>query len=334
MNISISSQSTSSDTRPLSPQDGVLFASIARDGVIGTLSIGRWRGMQRLVTDLAPQSSSSRALRSIYLRANRVIPSHLRLKLNATEASARYAFRRYSFDTPFGFFIPAGAYPLVDAEMSRWAQSWMQLRDELLAHVSKRGPNVFRGVRGLNAPNQISGQDILPSRSEIRDSFRFEFQVFPVPIPELRNAEEPIRFAGDPRQQRIQQMNEHIARKYLREHEQLAGEFLRSMKRELLQMVFEAVNSVLGSIECNGMQLVGRAAERLRNLVFRFDLLNVVGFEPLEAALGEVSGHMQRPPKQRSLEEIRRLLDNISSEVRRSLLGLGTTVAQAEGHGS
>jgi hypothetical protein len=170
---------------------------------------------------------------------------------------------------------------------------------------------------------------LLPSAAEIRDSFRFEFQAFRVPVPTMLEEKEQEKLLGDERSSRIRAMNERIAEKYGREREQLLDGFLRAVNLQLSGMAFEVANNVIGSIDKNQYEnnnqgkLVGKAASQLRNLIERFRLMNFVGDTDIERELAKVELHLQKKPDNRNVGEIRDSLEHIGSLARVILIDLG-----------
>src|SRR6266705_4446905 len=191
--------SANRNVRKLGSRGDIDVSVLLREGVIGTLSIGRWRAQQRLLPEDIGFEKEDTTLIQEYMSLGRktLIPPLIQRKLNTIENSARYALRRYSLDTPFGLFIPAAAYPALDLQMNRFEREWFEQRDLL---VSKMRANL-REVRqaygevakmvfetcGKEKARKYARRIVqgIPLPETVTQSFGFEFQVFNVPLPAL-----------------------------------------------------------------------------------------------------------------------------------------------------
>lgn len=331
--------------RKLGKRGEIDVSVVLREGVIATLSIGRWRAQQRLLPEDIGFEKEDTTLIEEYMSLGRktLIPPAIQRKMNSIENSARYALRRHSLDTPFGIFVPASAYPALDLEMKRFEAEWFNQRDLL---VSKMRANLreVRQAYGDVARKVFETCDTekarkyakrivqgIPLAETVAQSFSFEFQVFNVPQPAL--FDKAIRNKVVKEEQakgriqlddKINEMNQLIAQRYTERKEKQVDQFLNGVNAQVRGMVSEVVTAALGSINNNKRQLIGRTATHLQNMLKRFDMLNILNDQEIAKEMDKLKLELDKKPKDRDNEVIAKSLKELKATATELSLELDT----------
>ena len=126
-------------------------ASLARRGVLVTLSIRRWRAQTTLRFDdlgmTIDDATTRQALATIMaLGKKRLLPSALRRKLEQAEAEGRRVLEKHSFVTPWGRFVPVTSYFAWKAANQRCQEAYFALRDQLVADYTTVVADVLTSI--------------------------------------------------------------------------------------------------------------------------------------------------------------------------------------------
>jgi hypothetical protein len=320
--------------RKLGARGEIDVSVVLREGVIGTLSIGRWRAQQRLLPeDIGFEREDTTLIREyMSLGKKTLIPPSIQRKLNSIENGARYALRRHSLNTPFGLFVPAAAYPALDLEMKRFEAEWFNQRDLL---VSKMRANL-REVRqaygevaklvfetcGKEKARKYAKRIVqgIPMPEQVTQSFSFEFQVFNVPQPALfdkaiRNkiVKEEQAKGNIQLDDKINEMNSLIAERYAERKQKQVDDFLTGVNAQVRGMVAEVVTAALGSLENNKQQLIGKTATHLQNMLKRFEMLNILNDKEIAAEMDKLKLELDKKPKDRDNQVITKSLKDLQA---------------------
>lgn len=330
----MSAKNGAGNIRKLGRRGEIDVSVVLREGVIATLSIGRWRAQQRLLPeDIGFEREDTTLIREyMSLGKKTLIPPAIQRKLNSIENGARYALRRHSLNTPFGMFVPAAAYPALDLEMKRFEAEWFNQRDLL---VSKMRANL-REVRqaygevaklvfetcGKEKARKYAKRIVqgIPMPEQVTDSFGFEFQVFNVPQPAL--FDKAIRNKVIKEEQakgkillddKLQEMNTLIAERYAERKQKQVDDFLTGVNSQVRGMVSEVVTAALGSLENNKQQLIGKTATHLQNMLKRFEMLNILNDKEIEAEMDKLKLELDKKPKDRDNQIIKKSLKDLQN---------------------
>jgi hypothetical protein len=340
-------------------------SAMLKQGVIASLSMGRWRAEQRLLPeDLCLQDLGATAMdQYISLGKKSLIPPALQKQLNAIESSARYAIKRFALETPFGMFVPAGAYPELEKEMDRFEKSWMEKRDVLADELRKHEKEVRNAYRelALSLYKHIRAQemtkkqeqgaarryaakiiDAIPSADQVRDSFRFEFQVFYVPLPTVLDKavrdqllnEEKMKLKIETEKEKdltTRRMNAMIAERYEKRKDAMLDQFLIGVNSQVRTMVHTVVESALGSMKKNE-SLVGKTVGQLQNMTKRFRTLNILNDKEIEEEIKKLEVELEKRPKERDDKSIERMLVDLRGIARHTALELNRVARTPRGN--
>ena len=320
--------------RKLGSRGTIDVSVLLREGVIGTLSIGRWRAQQRLLPEDIGFEKEDTTLIQEYMSLGRktLIPPLIQRKLNTIENSARYALRRYSLDTPFGLFIPAAAYPALDLQMNRFEREWFEQRDLL---VSKMRANL-REVRqaygevakmvfetcGKEKARKYARRIVqgIPLPETVTQSFGFEFQVFNVPLPALLDQNIRTKIVKEEQAKgklaqddKIAEMNKLIAERYAERKQKQVDQFLEGVNSQVRGMVNEVVTAALGSLSNNKQRLVGKTVGQLENLIKRFNMLNILNDREIAGELDKLMLELHKKADDRDTAAITKSLKSLQA---------------------
>lgn len=337
------------NVRKLGKRGEIDVSVVLREGVIATLSIGRWRAQQRLLPEDIGFEKEDTTLMQEYMSLGQktLIPPIIQRKLNSIENTARYALKRHSLDTPFGIFVPASAYPALDLEMKRFESAWFHERDLL---VSKMRANL-REVRqaygevakmvfetcGRDKARKYAKRIVqgIPLPETVTDSFTFEFQVFNVPQPALLDRAIRTKIVKEERESgklqredKLNKMNELILERYAERKQRQVDAFLTGVNSQVRGMVHEAVTAALDSHKHNKDQFVGRTALQLQNMVKRFNMMNILNDKEIEKEIKTLQDQLDLKPKDRTNSEIKNCLTNLEAISKEVELELNQRVAR------
>lgn len=338
-------QRINSNIRKLGTRGNIDVSVLLTEGVIATLSIGRWRAQQRLLPEDIGFEKEDTTLMQQYMSLGKktLIPPQIQRKLNSIENSARYALKHNSLDTPFGMFVTAAAFPHLDREMKRFEAEWFAQRDLL---VSKMRANL-REVRqaygevakqvyeqcGKEKARKYAKRIVqgIPMPEQVTASFGFEFQVFNVPQPALLDKNIRARIVHEEKAKgkfkhldrmeaasllkatRIKEMNELIAHRYAERKEKQIDSFLTGVNAQVRGMVHQVATAALGSLNNNKQKLIGKTADQLQNVIKRFSMLNILNDKEIEKELDKLKLELDKKPVDRDNKTITSLLEDLQT---------------------
>lgn len=335
-------------------------SALLQEGVVVTLSMGRWRAEARLrPEDVGIQKLDPEFVREfLSLGKKTLIPPDVQRMFNSLEYTCRYAIKMFSFQTPFGLFVPAAAFPALEEIMEEKRKLWMKRRDELIENRDKYFSEVRKEYRSfakqlwkrrkivrtatraqtresfaIGFARETIGH--IPSEEEIRDSFHFEFRAFQVPIPKVlkRAAQKSLLEDAGLRAKRKtivtreiakREMNQRLQQKYERERERLMGGFLKDVTSQLRSMVFEVASNALDSVRKNDGMLLGRTSNQLKGLIRRYRMLNILDDKEVGQVLDKLEVHLAKTPRDRKIKDIKNQLWQLQSMSRSLLVDLSS----------
>lgn len=334
---------------------------LLEQGVIVELEMGRWRASKRLVPEDVGLDRLDRQFVQGYLNLGfkTLIPPKLQKEMNSIESYTRAKFWMHTFRTPFGFFCPMSAYPILEDEMKKRKALWFEKRDQLSRGLAKHEKEIRKEYRNyaeqmyhkLRLSTSHRGRKIesrqaivyarnfarriinnVPTPELVRQSFKFEFHAFRVPLPTVLKDNLRKRYISDAKAKQIEEMNRRIAQKYEEENGRLVDGFLGNVHAQLMDMVHEGVTHAMKQIN-SSERLTGKGALQLRNLVERYRMMNFVGnsgqIEQMEKELTKLDTEIDKKYSDRDLKSIQRHLERLQSMSRESLLDLG--LSRSEG---
>lgn len=299
------------------------ISTVMRQGVVVTLSMGRWRAEQKLLAEDLCLENKDLLTDYIKLGKKTLISPVLQKKMRSIEQSTRSAVKRYSYDTPFGYFVPAGAYEVLDNLMLDFECKWNEMRDLLANEMEKHEEEIKNAYRSfafglykkLRRKGSARGYAMtyvnriiadIPTPEKVRESFYFSFQSGEVPIPrviservqkellanavmqEKINAEKKRQSAKTEtvfkREAAIQKMNERRLARYETKKEQVVDKFVEAIAGQIRTIVLDTTQAALTSISKNEA-VCGRTHGALKKLVQDFRMMNIMDEPELETEI-------------------------------------------------
>lgn len=308
-----------STVRVIKDRGAVDVSVLLREGVIVNLEIGRWRAEERIrPEDIGLEGIDPAQLRKyLQLGKKTLIPAELQNKLRTIENCARIARLKYSFDSPFGRFVPAGSFEALDEEMKRYETQWFEMCNLLCDHLKAHQKELSEGyqelakevyeqmrVRGHRDKDRYARRyarrviAAIPTVEEIRASFRFEFQVLKVPEITVLDSKIRERILTEEAsleklktirqsEERVRVMNERVAERMEHKRAETIDKFLNNLNTQVRQIVYDVAVSAKASLQKNGL-LIGKTSAQLKNAIERFRMLNVLNDSNIEEHLKEV----------------------------------------------
>jgi len=286
---------------------------LLQEGQVATLSVGRWRAEIRLTPEDLGIKESDKSLIQEYMSLGKktLIPPKVQKKLNSIENNARFYLKRNSLETPFGRFVPARAYPELDAQMNRLEKEWFEQRDLLVKNMGphlEEARNAYYAVArqifarcGMAKATKYAERILaeIPTLDMIHDSFHFTLEVFDAPLLKVldKNVRDRIvkeeREAGKlktvvEKENAVREMNRLIAERYARDKQQKIDSFLNGINAQVRTMVHTTVTAAMGSLE-NNKKIISKTAGQLKNLVKRFEVLNILDDKELADEIAVLS---------------------------------------------
>jgi hypothetical protein len=359
---------------------------LMREGVIVKLHIRRWRAKARLdLDDLGlPEDAEDSIGDLLNLGDKRLLPRDLAKRLEAIDNAGRKALERAGFETYWGTFIPATAFQAWKEQNDEHKARYMAARDELLADYDSIISNLIASYRGAaraayrraNALHPLTMtrdelrdetifvdsfarriRRLIPTASQIYDSFAWEEELSYIPLPSLLASDEAeterlrieaerqrleaelarddlwrevaIRDEADrARRNALAAMNEEVVAQARERKEQLLNGFMNDMVVQLRSAVYNAVTDILATMERNDGKLHPRSVVQLRNLSEQVARLNFFGDDEIDLMLSQVRTAFDQRAELRNAANagygaINEKLNDIAVVTRASLLDLG-----------
>jgi hypothetical protein len=338
---------------------------LLQEGVVTLLECGRWRAEERLtLKDLCMEGIESDLL-SQYVTLGRksLIDPVIQRELNTIESAARYAVKRFSLETPFGLFITAAAYPVLEKEMDKFERLWFEGRDKLVAHIKNHEQDITAtyktlalSIFNLMKHSNVSAQKkatfasqyarrilkAMPTAAEVFNSFHFSFQAFKVPMPTILDQQLKAEFLKDKKvqeklhtltqkEQQVREMNERIAARFEKNKEEMVDRFLTDVNKQVRGKVFDAVTAALHTISKHKRSkdgLQGRTVSQLNNMIKSFRMVNILNDGEVEKAVDKLEKELAPKTKSgkvrtRDLAQITEILSEIKEISQDQLLDMG-----------
>lgn len=307
-------------------------------GIIARISIGRWRAEAPILPEDLGLSRTTFVDDFLQLGRKTLIPPQAQKKMNSIEHAARTAFKKFVFDTPFGFFVPAGAYERLEDEMEARRGDWFEERDALLRHLDKHGDEVKAAYRDFakqiyeraKAKGSIESYarqvaqsviEAIPTKTEIAGSFYFDLQVFQ-PVTTISAAAKKTLLKDD-KSQRILAMNERLTAKWEREKSEKVDSFVNTILRQLREMVFETTSNAVRKMK-DSTNIHKSSKTALKALIDRYRMMNFLGDSEIDKELAALDQQLETSDN-RSVEEIVEQLEVLRTMSRKALLDLGVS---------
>lgn len=288
------------------------ISTVMRQGVVVTLSMGRWRAEQKLLAEDLCLENKDLLTDYIKLGKKTLISPVLQKKMRSIEQSTRSAVKRYSYDTPFGYFVPAGAYEVLDNLMLDFEGKWNEMRDLLANEMEKHEEEIKNAYRSfafglykkLRRKGSARGYAMtyvnriiadIPTPEKVRESFYFSFQSGEVPIPKVMSEAVKKELLGEAktklkletaakREAAIQKMNERRLARYETKKEQVVDKFVEAIAGQIRTIVLDTTQAALTSISKNEA-VCGRTHGALKKLVQDFRMMNIMDEPELETEI-------------------------------------------------
>ncbi|HZU03369.1 MAG TPA: DUF3150 domain-containing protein [Ktedonobacteraceae bacterium] len=274
-----------------------------KEGVIVDLEIKRWRGRKKLdLIDLGIEPTdleTRRAFRELLnLGSKLLMPQEVVGRLDSIERYARQVLGRYSYDTPWGHFLPYSTYSTWRDENERWRDEYFAVRDEiyetypeqvatLLQQYAPIGRHAYQlmlsQVPEILAQRGLSSEDAflafflekiraaIPSGEQVKDSFVYNYDLRQIE-PDLLNPQsqrvndQQITEAAE-EAERIRQ--EEVEReRQAREEAEVRARSLRRYEEEMDRMNRDLVQKARERREQSVEKFFGALMTQLRSLTY------------------------------------------------------------------
>lgn len=342
---------------------------VMRQGLVVMLSMGRWRAEQKLLAeDLALNASE---MLSDYIRLGKktLIKPELQKKMNSIESLSRNAIRKYSYDTPFGYFVPAGAYPVLDDVMKEYEAKWMAMGEALATEMKKNeveireayrtfAMSLYKRLRKKGSARRYAKEYVervvgdIPTPEKVRNSFYFSFQSGEVPVPkvmskyvrqELLNEEsaklklDAVREAAQAkvetavkREEAVQKMHARRMARYEARKEKDVDRFLDAVGSQIRSMILDTTKAALSSISRNE-GLCGRTSGALSKLVKDFRMMNILDDDSLESEIDKLEGLMKETSTRTNEQKVKEALTDLQFAARGTVMEISAPRRKVRG---
>lgn len=186
------------------------FNVFLQDGVIIDLVIKRWRGKNKLdESEMGLQQSSNNDYSNfmnkyVTLGSKNLFPKDVLEKISSIEVRTRKNLKEYSYESPWGRFVPLTAYDKWKENNEKFKEEFFKMRDEIVddypniistvkEDYKPLAGSVYKRINGLpiDQPTAIPSDfiqeflqsiiDQIPSPDEIKESFIFEVNLSSLP---------------------------------------------------------------------------------------------------------------------------------------------------------
>lgn len=300
--------------------------ALMQEGVIVTLTIGRWRAETTLSFDdlglqIEDEEARKAVIRMMQLGKKRLLPPELLSELAAAESAARRTLEKRSFDTPWGRFVPVTAYLQWKEENEKTLLRYMGLRDRLVREydaivqsiVSEYCAAARHAYWTLLAtrPEIVRGQTVedyvelfvenvlrhIPTAERIATTFRYEIVLsrIAITLPEQQNqASEPAS------------VMQRDLMAYLHERkERDIDAFMTGIVVQLRTLINEVMSDVLTNIGEQG-SMPRNSTRQLKNLIDQVSALNFYGDVEVDAMLERIKAIVETPADLRDIPSVER----------------------------
>lgn len=363
------------DIKMIEPQ----WTRYMKRGVILSLHVGRWRARAALTyADLGlpepDEDSEKKALQDLLaLGRKNLLPKRFIDRFDAIEQSGRKAVDRGSHKTYWGSFVTPGTFNETIEDLRRFQAEYMQTAnemcdnwDEVLAELADdyraAARRAYRNLRQLS-PDLASMSEtsfvegfvkrvlvMVPPRQTVRESFRFEWDIYYIPLPSLleqdmaeaeRVKQEALQLRHEAdlaRQRDYQQLQaEREMARAVAEHAQaqkteLIDQFMKDVVVQMRQLIYGATVDVLESMRRNE-HLHPRSITQLRNLVSQIQGLNFFGDRDVDQMVNRIRLQLDQAPEARNPGTVRAVMTDIGIVTRQALMSLGETPRSGRNEG-
>lgn len=268
--------------------------TLLQKGVILTLHVGRWRARRNLgLGDLGINEKQQSDL--LNLGQKLLLPPEYLKKLQSIETAARNFIKVKTYETQFGAFVPIDAFQFVKDGLDGYKAQYMAVRDEIVDSYDDIKAQLLSEYRTI-ARTAYSRQQrlaamlqeeqgcaayverfverieaLIPSKEEIKASFKFDVRLSYVPLPSMlsEDSKELVDII-------VEQNGESGS-----------DELLTSTSIQLRERIIDTLESVLETIASQG-KLHPRSAASLQNLIDNVSRLNWAGDVEIKAMLNRV----------------------------------------------
>lgn len=355
-----------------------------KSGIVVDLHIGRWRGRSKLTyADLGlPDPRTDRNAASalgdlLTLGKKNLLPGRYLKKFDAIEANARKLVADNSARTYWGGFVTAERYKeKVKGELERFEADYFALLEEMLLNfdaviyelsdeyrhqarlayhrMNRIAPDLVRYNEHEFVENFVTSiTALVPRAEEIRSTFKFEWDLRFIPLPDLLaenyqhaaeiqmetqltyeqlNHEQTMnRIEEDAARRRVQlqldaemELQNQVRQKAYEQKEEQVTNFMRDLVVQLRTMVYEASTDVLGTLGRND-HLHPRSVVQLRNLIDAVQQMNFFGDREVDQMIAQVRQQMNdiRVSEDKSTQSMASTLEAIATMTRTTLLSMG-----------
>lgn len=302
----------------------------------------------------------AKAISGIFrLGEKRLLPDSYFNRLVAAERVIYRTLERFSFKSPWGSFVPATAFPAWKDAHAQAVTDYFNLRDEIVRDY----PQIMellreqytiaarRAFRVLNKDGDRAAQEVfvsamwgrikasIPPAAEIAASFRLDVNYSLVPLPSLlsqgasgasgeaqvaglRNQVSVAEEAAAQRKKLIDDMNREVLAQARAKKEELIDGFLSGLVAQLRGLIYQVSVDTLSGLEGKAA-LHNRSLGALKELIGKVERLNFFGDKEATAMIGQIQGLLDRAPKDRTPQEIQRVLRAVGTVARSSLIAIG-----------
>jgi hypothetical protein len=338
-----------------------------KEGFLVTLRIQRWRARKRLsLSELGikpPTVPASAAYEELLtLGSKLLLPLQTLKDLDAIERGARIHLKNFTYETPFGTFIPYTSYRQWKSGNEQFKERFYAKRDEIVSEypalveqVLSEYDQIARHTYQLLCTQDAEFTQIFPheeafllhfrteviarnikTAEEFAATFVYDEQFSRIQLLDSLEAEELDTEgaenvitqkqaeieAAQKRRVMLEEMNRDLVRKAREQKEAMIDGFLTSLIVQMRSLTYDAVTSVLQSIKQQDT-LQGRPAFQLKHLVEQIQQMNFYGDQDIDGILTTLYSIIEKPSKERDISEIKRQLKAIATVTRSTILSLG-----------
>lgn len=331
-------------------------AMMVKRGVIVDLHIGRTRFERKMtkedlgLDDVSDMEFESFMAEHYQLGTKLLIPKRVLLLFNRIENRARANLERHSFSSPYGHFVPVTAYSQWKKRNEDLKAEYEKEKEQLKKDIPALTKEVVEKYRTAAAKiyerttkskplekftedfiENLEGQ--IPDADDVSNTFYFTEDIYYVPLPTEVEEEflkaEVLRREASAEQAKTQaefekarlevEMHRDTVAKIMENKRKKIDSLMDSVSGELRGAIFTTLKDVLESIKSKSV-LTCSSVKSLRGLVERTRMMNFMGDDDIEQALGKIEEILGEKFRDKSIKDVAHIFHSIATEFREQAL--------------
>lgn len=312
----------------IQPRNVQWAAEVVKKGVIVEVHIGRIRFMRKMTKedlglDITDVDFQNFAAEYLDFGSKLLLPKRILHLFDKIEGRGRRNLERYSFQTPWGWFVPSTAYQKWKEENEKFKAEYLEqtrklaedigmLKAEILNEYIAAAGKLYERTMKLRPLDAFIKEFLhnlesqIPTGTEILNAFYYKEEIFYIPLPseveeeflraETLRKDTAVIYAKTQAEidktRAEAEMHKDAVKVMLETKKQKVDSLLDTVSSDLRGAIYSTLKDALGSIKKKAVITSG-SVKSLRCLIEKTRLMNFMGDEEIEAALVKIDEALQ-----------------------------------------